>query len=100
VDHSPHAAIGGVHDQGWSEREVFGKVRFMNYAGCKRKFDIAAYVKTTNALLENRKKDDVKNTKVSLPSTPKKMTKKEAIENNEEKRTTKSTVKRKISSKS
>ena len=37
-------AIGGVHDQGWREREVFGKIRFMNYKGCKRKFDVAAYV--------------------------------------------------------
>lgn len=30
--------------QGWAEREVFGKIRFMNYKGCKRKFDIDAYV--------------------------------------------------------
>ena len=29
--------------QGWAEREVFGKIRYMNYNGCKRKFDIAAY---------------------------------------------------------
>ena len=26
------------------ERDVFGKVRYMNYAGCKRKFKIAEYV--------------------------------------------------------
>ena len=32
------------HDQGWKERDVFGKVRYMNYAGCKRKFKIAEYV--------------------------------------------------------
>lgn len=38
-------AIGGVHDQGWKERLVFGKVRYMNYAGCKRKFDVDAYVR-------------------------------------------------------
>jgi len=37
-------SIAGIHDQGWSERSVFGKVRYMNYAGCKRKFDIQAYV--------------------------------------------------------
>ena len=37
-------AICGVHDQGWKERDVFGKVRYMNYAGCKRKFKIAEYV--------------------------------------------------------
>jgi deoxyribodipyrimidine photo-lyase len=37
-------AIGGVHDRPWKEREVFGTVRYMNYKGCKRKFDVAAYV--------------------------------------------------------
>ncbi|GBF93049.1 CPD photolyase [Raphidocelis subcapitata] len=36
-------SIGGIHDQGWGERPVFGKIRYMNYAGCKRKFDIAKY---------------------------------------------------------
>jgi deoxyribodipyrimidine photo-lyase len=38
-------SIGGVHDQGWKERAVFGKVRYMNYAGCKRKFKIDEYVR-------------------------------------------------------
>lgn len=37
-------SIAGVHDQGWAERKVFGKIRYMNYAGCKRKFDIAGFV--------------------------------------------------------
>ena len=36
-------AIMGVHDMGWAERAIFGKIRFMNYAGCKRKFDLKAY---------------------------------------------------------
>merc|ERR1719261_1778641 len=31
-------SICGIHDQGWRERSVFGKIRYMNYAGCKRKF--------------------------------------------------------------
>jgi deoxyribodipyrimidine photo-lyase len=34
--------------QGWTERPIFGKIRYMNYAGCKRKFDIAAYVAYVN----------------------------------------------------
>eukprot|EP00965_Chrysotila_dentata_P161841 5345032-Pleurochrysis_carterae.AAC.2 len=34
-------AIMGTHDMGWTERAIFGKIRFMNYNGCKRKFDIA-----------------------------------------------------------
>lgn len=37
-------SIGGVHDQGWREREIFGKIRYMNYAGCRRKFDVFAFV--------------------------------------------------------
>ncbi|XP_028932146.1 deoxyribodipyrimidine photo-lyase-like [Ornithorhynchus anatinus] len=36
-------SICGIHDQGWAEREVFGKIRYMNYAGCKRKFDVAQF---------------------------------------------------------
>ena len=39
-------SIGGVHDRPWFEREIFGKVRFMSYSGCKRKFDIETYVTT------------------------------------------------------
>jgi len=37
-------SVCGVHDMGWKEREVFGKIRFMNYAGCKRKFDVPGFV--------------------------------------------------------
>ncbi|KAH6771846.1 photolyase 1 [Perilla frutescens var. hirtella] len=37
-------SICGVHDQGWKERPVFGKIRYMNYAGCKRKFDVDGYI--------------------------------------------------------
>uniref|UniRef100_A0A7S0UNI1 Deoxyribodipyrimidine photo-lyase n=1 Tax=Polytomella parva TaxID=51329 RepID=A0A7S0UNI1_9CHLO len=36
-------SVAGVHDQGWGERAVFGKIRYMNYAGCKRKFNIPSY---------------------------------------------------------
>jgi len=34
----------GKHDRAWAERPVFGKVRYMNAAGLKRKFDADAYV--------------------------------------------------------
>lgn len=37
-------SIGGVHDRAWGERPVFGKVRYMNYNGCKRKFDVKNYI--------------------------------------------------------
>jgi deoxyribodipyrimidine photo-lyase len=32
-------SVGGVHDRPWVEREIFGVIRYMNYAGLKRKFD-------------------------------------------------------------
>ena len=37
-------SIGGVHDRAWTERPVFGKIRFMNFNGCKRKFDVNSYI--------------------------------------------------------
>jgi len=39
-------SICGVHDRAWKERNIFGKIRYMNYNGCKRKFDIDQYVST------------------------------------------------------
>ncbi len=37
-------AIGGVHDRPWQERRIFGKVRYMNAEGLKRKFDMEKYL--------------------------------------------------------
>jgi deoxyribodipyrimidine photo-lyase len=37
-------SIGGVHDRAWTERPVYGKIRYMNYNGCKRKFDVNNYI--------------------------------------------------------
>ncbi len=37
-------SIAGVHDRAWNERPIFGKIRYMNFAGAKRKFDVAAYI--------------------------------------------------------
>lgn len=37
-------SIGGVHDRAWTERKVFGKIRYMNYNGAKRKFDVNRYI--------------------------------------------------------
>ncbi len=36
-------SIGGVHDRAWTEKDVFGKIRFMNEGGLKRKFEIDKY---------------------------------------------------------
>ncbi len=41
-------SIGGVHDRAWFERPVFGKIRFMNYNGCKSKFNVKQYIDMNN----------------------------------------------------
>jgi deoxyribodipyrimidine photo-lyase len=35
----------GKHDRAWSERPIFGKIRYMNAAGLRRKLDADAYVR-------------------------------------------------------
>ncbi len=37
-------SIGGVHDRAWGEREIFGKIRYMSYGGCKSKFRVDEYI--------------------------------------------------------
>ena len=37
-------SIGGVHDRAWFERPVYGKIRYMNYNGCKTKFNVNSYI--------------------------------------------------------
>ncbi|KAF2298976.1 hypothetical protein GH714_029483 [Hevea brasiliensis] len=49
-------SICGVHDQGWKERQVFGKIRYMNYAGCKRKFDVDGYIAYVKRIVSEIKK--------------------------------------------
>jgi deoxyribodipyrimidine photo-lyase len=46
-------SIMGIHDMGWKEREIFGKIRYMNYAGCKRKFKVDVFVKKYKGASEN-----------------------------------------------
>lgn len=43
-------SMAGVHDRAWPERPVFGKIRYMNYNGCARKFDVDAYVRYYSSL--------------------------------------------------
>jgi deoxyribodipyrimidine photo-lyase len=47
----------GKHDRPWSQRPVFGMVRYMSAAGLRRKFDADAYVKKINEI-EKRITDD------------------------------------------
>ena len=52
-DPASYANVGwcfGLHDRPWTERDVFGTVRYMNDRGLERKFDIDAYVKWTEGL--------------------------------------------------
>lgn len=37
-------SIGGLHDRPWTERAIFGKIRYMNFSGCKRKFRVDRYI--------------------------------------------------------
>ena len=46
-DVNSYANVGwlfGLHDRAWTERDIFGKVRYMNANGLRSKFDIDAYV--------------------------------------------------------
>ncbi len=37
-------SIGGMHDRAWGERPVFGKIRYMNDRGARRKFNTDLYI--------------------------------------------------------
>ncbi|PKU59588.1 deoxyribodipyrimidine photo-lyase [Dendrobium catenatum] len=60
-------SICGVHDQGWKERAVFGKIRYMNYAGCKRKFDVDGYIAHVKSLVVRSNKRKAENAKSPMP---------------------------------
>jgi len=44
------AWIFGLHDRAWSERPIFGKVRYMAASGLERKCDISGYVEKVKRL--------------------------------------------------
>ncbi len=46
----------GKHDRPWTKRPIFGKVRYMNANGLKRKFDADAYVDKIGDLTKHRQK--------------------------------------------
>ena len=49
-------SIGGVHDRPWTERPIFGKIRYMNYNGCRRKFNVAGYVDSITQIANSTSK--------------------------------------------
>lgn len=53
-DPNSYANVGwvfGLHDRGWPEREIFGKVRYMSEGGLRRKTDPDAYVRKVRDLV-------------------------------------------------
>ena len=44
------AWLFGLHDRAWTERRVFGKIRYMSASGLERKFDIDRYVNWVDEL--------------------------------------------------
>jgi deoxyribodipyrimidine photo-lyase len=43
----------GKHDRAWNEREIFGKLRYMNALGLERKFNIKKYVKEVEITIKS-----------------------------------------------
>ena len=61
-DANSYANVGwifGLHDRPWPERPVFGKVRYMNAAGLKRKTDIESYVRRIDALTGEKRQGEL-----------------------------------------
>nr|GEU80976.1 deoxyribodipyrimidine photo-lyase [Tanacetum cinerariifolium] len=50
-------SICGVHDNGFQERPVYGKIRSMSYAGCARKFNVDGYIAYVKKIVRDTKKD-------------------------------------------
>lgn len=38
-------SMAGLHDRPWFERSVYGKIRYMNDNGLRRKFDVSQYIR-------------------------------------------------------
>lgn len=61
-------SIGGIHDQGWAERAIFGKIRYMNYKGCERKFKVKEFVAKYPPASENARAAIAKDGQKSVTS--------------------------------
>lgn len=42
-------SMGGVHDRPWFDRPIFGKIRYMNQNGCRRKFNVDQFIQSMAA---------------------------------------------------
>ncbi|NLF30945.1 MAG: deoxyribodipyrimidine photolyase [Planctomycetes bacterium] len=45
----------GLHDRPWAPRPIFGTVRTMTAAGLERKYDMAAYIRRIDAMVNGRR---------------------------------------------
>eukprot|EP01037_Dinobryon_pediforme_P046693 gene46693-60157_t len=45
--------LDGRDPNGWGERAIFGKIRYMNYQGCQRKFNVKTFVARYPPAAEN-----------------------------------------------
>lgn len=43
-------SIAGLHDRPWFDRAVYGKIRYMNESGLRRKFDVDAYIQRVGTI--------------------------------------------------
>jgi len=43
-------SILGIHDRPWFEREIYGNIRYMNFEGLKKKFDVDKYIRMVKEL--------------------------------------------------
>jgi len=51
----------GKHDRAWNEREIFGKLRYMNANGLKRKFKIEQYIERIESEVKAYESSKAKN---------------------------------------
>lgn len=40
--------IAGIHDRPFAARQVYGKIRYMSYFGCTKKFDVPGFIRKYN----------------------------------------------------
>jgi hypothetical protein len=53
-----------IYLQGWKERPIFGKIRYMNYEGCKRKFNTEGYIANVEKLVSEVRRKGKQNVKL------------------------------------
>jgi len=64
------AWVFGLHDRGWKERPVYGKVRYMSQGGLERKADPDAYVEKVERLADRAQPDRESPRRADVESRP------------------------------